>query len=259
MQTNTVEQEYDGVASEFGRRIANRWLFATMQKAGKRDGFTIEDFYACYGNEEELPEHEWMQRDDRYTLDVVRWHAFYEQGNPWVVGREKMAKELAALGNINPDNLIYLAWLVSRPPSEAAAEFKRLQASADENEQNWFAWLRALDNAAITDIWILVFRRWPSPYYGEAIDAALEPYRPQGGSVFSVFSGEPVANEQAMASTFASTLSSTVVDYSKIDYGPFALWRDGRTVSDRAAEEVLKRKGERTQAKIDRKTNKGAV
>lgn len=248
MQTNTVEQEYDSVAGEFGRRIANRWLFATMQKAGKRD-FEFSDFYAMHGNEDALPEHERMRREDRYVLDTSQWNAFYERGNPWAIGREEWARELAQIGNQSVESLAYIAWLVTCTPDEATAEHNRLAASEDENDRWWAAWISELDPKDVTDIWTLLYRRHPSPNIPAQIDAQVQPYRVKGSGLFAIDGS--IRNEQAAASLAASVMSKSGED---VDYSEkFEKQAPSRE------ERALKMKGERIQAKIDRKTDKGAL
>lgn len=241
MPAKPVEHEYDEIRSEFGEAVANRWAYATMKKAGKTD-FEFTDFYRMYsdGGRGEL-------------ADVTYWCAMYGKVNPWAIGREKMAAELARIGNANPDNLVYLAWVISRPSDEIAAEMARLRQSGDANAQLWFEWFATLEGQDIVDAWTLLFHRHPSPNLSDVFDSQIVPYRAQGGWFYG---GAAIPNEQEIASAAAEAMTGRDFDYSKHDFGQFALWKDGRTVSERSEQEIAKLHGERLQRKIDRRINK---
>ncbi|MGQ7938496.1 hypothetical protein [Paraburkholderia sp. D1E] len=262
MQTNQLEHEYDSVASEFGRRVANRWAHAELCKAGKREGFELSDFYAMYGSEESLPEHERTRPGDETLLDISQWNAFYRT-NPWAhngvawknplaKGRAHWMKELyetVLAGEPGRQSIHYVAWLVTLTQAEVEAEYERLNRSDDATEQEWAKWIVALEEEDAIDIWMLIYQRHPSPNFSVQSDAQVKPYNIGIG---------PIPNEQTTASMVASAMGNNI-DYSNVDFGSNALWNDGRTDEQRADEAALKLRGERTQAKIDRKTNKGVV
>lgn len=68
MPADQIEHEYDSFAAEFGPSVANRWLYATMYKAGKRD-FELGDFYQMYGSD---------RAENRDLLDVCGYSRFYD-------------------------------------------------------------------------------------------------------------------------------------------------------------------------------------
>lgn len=241
MPAKPVEHEYDEIAAEFGVAVANRWAYATMKKAGKTD-FEWTDFYQMYsdGGRGEL-------------ACVTEWPLFYAKGNPWAIGREKMAAELAKIGNASPDNLVYVAWVISRPSDEIAAEMARLRQSDDANGQAWFEWFATLEGKDIIDIWTLLFHRHPSPNLSDVFNSQISPYRAHGKWFYS---GAAIPNEQEVASAAAEAMIGREFDYSKKDFGQFGLWKDGRTVSERSEHEIAKLHGERLQRKIDRRINK---
>ncbi|WP_175774162.1 hypothetical protein [Burkholderia anthina] len=241
MPAKPVEHEYDEIRSEFGEAVANRWAYATMKKAGKTD-FELADFYQMYsdGGNGEL-------------AGVTEWPLFYAKGNPWAIGREKMAAELSRIVSANPENFACLAWLFSRPMSEIADLLRRARESDDESDQLWAAWLESLNGQDVCDIWTLLFRRHPSPNLSDVFDAQIAPYRAQGKWFYQ---GAAVPNEQEVASEASTVMNGREFDYSKKDFGQFALWKDGRTVSERSEHEIAKMHGERLQRKIDRRINK---
>ncbi|KOR19433.1 hypothetical protein [Burkholderia cenocepacia] len=68
MPADQIEHEYDSVAAEFGPSVANRWLYATMYKAGKRN-FELGDFYQMYGGD---------RAEHRDLLDVCGFNQLYD-------------------------------------------------------------------------------------------------------------------------------------------------------------------------------------
>ncbi|WP_432258640.1 hypothetical protein [Cupriavidus sp. TMH.W2] len=69
-----IAQEYMRILAQHGRRIANRYLVA----AGHYTGLTLTDFYAQYGSEATLPEHERSRSDLVHRFDPGGYLALYE-------------------------------------------------------------------------------------------------------------------------------------------------------------------------------------
>jgi len=68
-------QEYRVILNEHGRRVANRVAFSTLDKGAERD---LSAFYACYGNERDLPEDERSRSGNpANSFDPSGWFALY--------------------------------------------------------------------------------------------------------------------------------------------------------------------------------------
>lgn len=76
MTDSNVEHEYGRILHKHGRRVANRWLVATLNVAAS--GRSSCDFYAHYGSEANLPEHERGQTDLIHRFDPTGFLALYE-------------------------------------------------------------------------------------------------------------------------------------------------------------------------------------
>lgn len=72
-------QEYKDVLAEHGRRVANRVAFSSLPKGEEQaDGQWAADFYALYGPEDSLPEHERMRPSNpANAFDPSGWLAHY--------------------------------------------------------------------------------------------------------------------------------------------------------------------------------------
>lgn len=67
--------EYLRILSTHGRRVANRVVLAEMtQHKTKRE---LSDFYACYGDESVLPEHERCKTGFTAKFDPTGWNDHY--------------------------------------------------------------------------------------------------------------------------------------------------------------------------------------
>ncbi|PMS29645.1 hypothetical protein B0G57_1448 [Trinickia symbiotica] len=67
-------QEYRDILKAHGRRVANRAAFASLPKNSER---TLDDFYACYGPEDRLPEHERCTTGMIQRFDPAGWRHLY--------------------------------------------------------------------------------------------------------------------------------------------------------------------------------------
>ncbi|REG57617.1 hypothetical protein B0G80_0241 [Paraburkholderia sp. BL6669N2] len=154
MPTSQLEHEYDSIASEFGRRIANRWIYATATKAGKTD-FTQADFYAMYGSEARLPESERTRSDDALMLDVTGWNDFYrrDEGQHFIdaaIGMQGTTRDwIAELNAATDAQYSYLRALVLG---------HALWENADEE---WRAFEATTNNVDAFVLFVLFERRWP--------------------------------------------------------------------------------------------------
>lgn len=71
--TDPLAAEYLQILTDHGRRVANRWLFARQTPQKPR----LCDFYAMYGREDVLPEHERARTSLIDSFDPQGFHAFY--------------------------------------------------------------------------------------------------------------------------------------------------------------------------------------
>ncbi|HKR39822.1 MAG TPA: hypothetical protein VJU59_09105 [Paraburkholderia sp.] len=229
---------YQRLLDTHGRRVANRAFVASQAPEDR----AWSSFYKCYGPESSLPENERMRPDNPANdFDPTGWDAFYSQANPWTIRREEWARLLyktALAGEQGIESLRYIAWLVTLTQDDAAAEHARLSAMTDNAyAQEWASWIEQLEPQDVIDIWVLIYQRYPSPNNHEQFDAQIQPYRIGKG---------PIPNEQVTASLMYLAQTGEETDYSET-FGKPALTRE---------EEALKMKGTRTQAKIERRTNK---
>ncbi|CAG9250006.1 hypothetical protein [Paraburkholderia caribensis] len=138
MQANTLEHEYDNIAAEYGRRVANRFLHGKMYKAGKRS-FQPSDFFAMYGDEKVLPVEERTREGAEHLLDTIGWFKLYRpvKREPHHKHMDSNAEEIAALTRWS-HHLALLSGLLG----EWAIHFIRASLVLDESEP----WMDAIAN-----------------------------------------------------------------------------------------------------------------
>ncbi|MFM0035957.1 hypothetical protein [Paraburkholderia strydomiana] len=159
MRTSQLEHDYDSTLSEFGRRVANRWLYATMQKAGKSN-FSLNDFYAMYAPEDQspegpLPESERARPGDEKLLDVTGWNNLYapDSGQNFVDAAAKVQGTtrdwIAELNAATSSQCNYLHALVVG------------RASWDDASQEWQDFEASTNNVDAFVLFVLFEKRWP--------------------------------------------------------------------------------------------------
>ncbi|MEX3812133.1 hypothetical protein AB3X96_18025 [Paraburkholderia sp. BR13439] len=157
MRTDAVEHEYRSVASDFGRRVANRWLYATTKKAGKVN-FALSDFYAMYGNEERLPEDERTRSaDDATLLDVTGFRDFYQTDS-----EQHFINAALKIQGTTRD------W-VAELNAATSAQYKYMRdlvlgyASFGDASEEWREFEETTNNVDSFVLFVLFERRWPRP------------------------------------------------------------------------------------------------
>lgn len=70
-----TREEYVAILRQHGRRVANRVAFAAVGIQTK----TLDDFYAMYGAEDDLPESERCRTDMINMFDPTGWFVYYEE------------------------------------------------------------------------------------------------------------------------------------------------------------------------------------
>lgn len=158
----SVREQYLTILAEDGRRVANRFALASLGKGAERD---LSTFYACYGNERDLPEDERTRPGNpANAFDPSGWFAFYAR-DPWIK---------AALDFMPDDNLIdwwdasdasTRAWMLSL----AEKTDEQLGAVAEDLEQRghqaWADFVYSLTDEDLVALHLLRGRnrRWPDP------------------------------------------------------------------------------------------------
>lgn len=154
MPTSQLEHEYDSIASQFGRRVANRWIYATATKAGKAD-FTTADFYAMYGSEARLPESERTRPEDALMLDVTGWNNLYRRGE----GQHFIDAAIKMQGATRD-------WLAELNAA-TDAQYRYLRDLVlgyelwDNADEEWRAFEATTNNVDAFVLFVLFERRWP--------------------------------------------------------------------------------------------------
>ncbi|RZF31333.1 hypothetical protein EVC45_02450 [Paraburkholderia sp. UYCP14C] len=155
MRTSQIEHEYDSTVSDFGRRVANRWLYATTKKAGKVN-FALADFYAMYGSEDRLPESERTRSaDDAKLLDVTGFSDFYQ------IDREQHFINAAL--KIHGTTRDWTAELNAATGAQRAylGDIVLGLVTLDDASEEWQEYAESTNNVDAFVLFVLFAGRWP--------------------------------------------------------------------------------------------------
>ena len=174
---------YLDTLSSHGRRAANRVAYASM---GRGEGTaTLGDFYAMYGGEEHLPEHERCRTGLIYQFDPTGWFALYRDRDAKrkleVLCKGARTAERCQWFFSRDDMLPLIVFAIaSKPDAEMFAAIERLES---DDESKWIAEaMLSLTEDDLTAIRSIVDafdhrkHRWPDPGTQEA-EALLQNHK----------------------------------------------------------------------------------
>ncbi|MFP6557496.1 hypothetical protein WJ542_04005 [Paraburkholderia sp. B3] len=157
-------EEYQSHLAEHGRRVANRVAYSSMSK-DERGSTDLSMFYACYGNERDLPEDERSRESNPANdFDPCGWFAFYAS-NPWVIAARRVMKDNNLTDWWNASDAPTRRWMLSL----AHKTDDELRTVAEEleqrGEQEWANFVYSLTESDLVALYLLRNRdrRWPDP------------------------------------------------------------------------------------------------
>ena len=178
-----LELEYDEIASDFGRRIANRWLIARQYEQGHRD-FTRADFVAAFGPEDGLPEHERTRAEDIFMFRDIGMMLFNHDVctlAPIIAAARKVPgcskdwpKEIAefAAACESDEQWSFNIWLFGRMflSSDARALLEK------PGFESWAKEFNEMNDSDAFALWLILFGKFPRPDAskgGGSLEAAI--------------------------------------------------------------------------------------
>jgi hypothetical protein len=152
-----IREQYLTILSEDGRRVANRFAFASLPKVEEQpEGAWATAFYGMYGPDDQLSEDE-RQREGNpaNTFDPTGWFQRYN-----INTRLRMADTL--LDKTSRDWPVELRTSTRGQVSYLHSLFESAEARLEANDE-WMDLLESMNEADYVTLFILFNGRWPSP------------------------------------------------------------------------------------------------
>ncbi|TDN69081.1 hypothetical protein [Paraburkholderia sp. BL10I2N1] len=176
-------QEYKRILAEHGRRVANRVAFASLSKEEQAAG-GLDNFYACYGAEDGLPEHERKRPGNPANVfDPTGWNDLYHSHRT----RLMMADSL-----LDQTSRDWPLWCVQQTPETFSALFEAYHddeayQKLDDEDKEFFASMTPADRVCL---FIFMNGVFPSP--GGRI-----PYESQAAEMYASLLGSKGNNQES--------------------------------------------------------------
>ncbi len=153
-----VREQYLTILAEDGRRVANRFAFASLDVKGgeKKDGAWATAFYGMYGTDDLLPEDERMRNGNPANdFDPTGWFQRYNINTVL-----RMADTL--LDKTSRDWPLELRTSTLQQVEYLKLLFESAEARLEANDE-WMDLMESLNEADVVTLFILFNGRWPSP------------------------------------------------------------------------------------------------